>query len=91
MNRPYINTTESRYRVKESTEVPQPVSPTIRVTRFSRIFSTIFSLSAITGREENFDDENGLEYDELHDEVGDEAIALLHTFSLSRKFFESTL
>ena len=52
------------------------------MTRFSRIFSTILSLRAITGREENFDDENGFEYDELHDEVGDEAIAT-HFLSLS--------
>jgi hypothetical protein len=51
----------------------------MRVTRFSRIFSTIFFLIAITGRDENLEDENGDEYDELHDEVGD-AIA---TISLS--------
>ena len=57
------------------------------MTRFSRIFSTILSLRAITGREENFDDENGFEYDELHDEVGDEAIAT-HFLSLSLSLLE---
>jgi len=60
-----------RERERENVSVPQPVSPTMRVTRFSRIFSTIFSLIAITGRDENLEDENGVECDELHDEVGD--------------------
>ena len=51
--------------------VPQPVSPTMRVTRFSKIFSTILSLRAITGRDAKFDCGNGAEREELHD-VGDD-------------------
>lgn len=57
----------------------------MRVTRLSRIFSTIFSRSAITGRSENLEDENADECTELHEDVGDDGDAILKPllFSLS--------
>lgn len=62
--------------------LPQPVSPTIRVTRFSRIFPTIFSLIAVIGKGGNVDDdedenpdENGSGSEDECDEVGDEDIS----------------
>ena len=54
----------------------------ISVTRFSRIFSTIFPLSDITGREENLEAENEDEDDELREEVGDGGDAILRSSSL---------
>ena len=52
------------------------------VTRFSRIFSTIFSLRDITGREENLEAENEDENDELQEEVGDGGDAILRSSPL---------
>lgn len=49
----------------------------MRVTRLSRIFSTIFSRSDITGRSENLEDENADECAELHEDVGDDGDAIL--------------
>lgn len=73
-------------------EVPQPVSPTMRVTRFWRTFSTIFSLRDNTGRDENSGVENGDVYDELQDDVGDDdpiakTLSVTYSFSLFFCFF----
>lgn len=59
---------------------PQPVSPTMRVTRFSRTFSTIFSRRAATGRAENLEDEaagNDDENADRDDDVGDDGVAIV--------------
>lgn len=51
----------------------------MRVTRLTSIFSTILSLSAMTGREENLEDGNDDEYEELHDAVGDGGDAIFRS------------
>lgn len=49
------------------------------VTRFSRIFSTILSLRALTGREEKSEDGKAGSVEELNEDVGDEGLILTKT------------
>lgn len=66
------NTINSTSNNREG-QLPQPVSPTIRVTRFSKIFSTILFRIAATGSSEKVD--RGAEADEDEDGVrGGDAI-----------------
>lgn len=53
----------SNYLCVSNIGLPQPVSPTIRVTRFSRIFSTILFLKATTGRVEKLVEDSPHEED----------------------------